>query len=126
MANPEVHDPVRGRLKGVAAFTTYVMESSVWLRQHNASVEDVEHVILDRRGFEEVILHFDIDTRSATPPILVVADRRLHGRIDEVRIYFSSQPLTGRPTTQPPLLHAEPGLPLRPSGCIPARVGCRR
>lgn len=109
---PEVHDPIRGRVKGVAAFTTYVTRSSEWLRQHNASVEDVEHVILDRRGFEEVILHLHVDTRSVTLPILVVADRRLHGRIDEVRIYFSSRPLTGRPTTQPPLLQPEPGLRL--------------
>ena len=109
---PEVHDPISGRVKGVAAFTTYVAESSAWLRQHHASVEDVAHVIHDRRGFEEVILHFDIDTRSVALPVLVVADRRLHGRIDEVRIYFSTQPLTGRPATQPPLLQPEPGLPL--------------
>jgi hypothetical protein len=115
---PEVHDPIRGRVRGVAAFTTYVTESSAWLRQHNASVEDVEHVILDGRGFEEVNLHLDIDTRSITIPIVVVADRRRHGRIDEVRIYFSSRSLTGRPTHQPPLLQPEPGL--RISGPVAA------
>ena len=109
---PEVHDPIRGRVKGAAAFTTYVTEASAWLRQHSASVDEVEHVIHDRRGFEEVVLRLDIATRSVTLPIVVVADRRLDGRIDEVRLYFSSRPLTGRHTNQPPLLQPEPHLRL--------------
>ena len=108
---PEVHDPMRGRIKGVAAFTAFVTETSAWLRQHRASVEDVEHVILERRGSEEVVLHLDTDNGTVGVPILVVADRRPDGRIDELRIYFSSQPLTGRRATRPPLLQADPGLP---------------
>ena len=108
---PEVHDPMRGRIKGVAAFTAFVTETSAWLRQHRAWVEDVEHVILERRGSEEVVLHLDTDNGTVGVPILVVADRRPDGRIDELRIYFSSQPLTGRRATRPPLLQADPGLP---------------
>ena len=108
---PEVHDPVRGRIKGVAAFTAFVTETSAWLRQQRASVEDVEHVILDRHGFEEVVLHLDTDNRSVSLPIVVVADRLLDGRIEEVRIYFASQPLTGQRANRPPLLQADPGLP---------------
>ena len=50
---PEVHHPVRGRIKGEAAFRGFVAETSAWLRQHHASVDDVEHVILERRGFAE-------------------------------------------------------------------------
>jgi hypothetical protein len=114
---PEVHDPIAGRIKGVAAFTAFVTETSAWLRQHHASVEDLEHVILDRRGFEEVVLHLDIDNRRVSLPIVVVADRRLDGRIDEVRIYFTSEPLTGRQATRPPLLQADPGF------AAPAAVG---
>src|SRR5271169_6385812 len=56
---PELHDPVRGRVKGTRAFEAFVAETSSWLRRHNASVEDVEHVITERGGFEEVVLHFD-------------------------------------------------------------------
>jgi hypothetical protein len=108
---PEVHDPMRGRIKGVAAFTAVVTETSAWLRQHRASVEDVEHLILERRGCEEVVLHLDTDNGTVGVPIVVVADRRLDGRIDELRIYFSSRPLTGRRATRPPLLQADPGLP---------------
>jgi hypothetical protein len=115
---PEVHDPVRGRIKGVAAFTAFVTETSAWLRQQRASVEDVEHVLLDRHGFEEVVLNLDTDNRSVSLPIVVAADRLLDGRIEEVRIYFASQPLTGQRANRPPLLQADPGLP--PSGAVAA------
>ena len=56
---PELHDPVRGRVRGTRAFEAFASEASSWLRQHDASVEEVEHVITERHGFEEVILHFD-------------------------------------------------------------------
>lgn len=72
---------------------------------------DVEHVILDRRGTEKVVLHMDADidtdNRSVRLATLVVADRHLDGRIDEVGIYFASRPLigdthTGRPSSNRP------------------------
>ena len=40
----------------------------------------------------------------------MVADRQPDGRIDELRIYFSSQPLTGRHASRAPLLQPEPGV----------------
>lgn len=106
---PEVHDPVRGRVKGVAAFRDYVTETNAWLQDHRVSVEDVEHVILDQRGFEEVVLHLDTDRGAVDLPVAVVADRP-DGRIDEVRVYFSTRPVDGRPTHRPPLLQPDPGL----------------
>lgn len=53
---PEVHDALRGRVKGVAAFRAFVVETSQWLREHGATVDDVAHVVLEGRGFEEVVL----------------------------------------------------------------------
>src|SRR5690242_16460150 len=55
VGEPEVHDPLRGRVKGEAAFRAFVAETGAWLRQRRASVSDVEHVILEGRGFEEVV-----------------------------------------------------------------------
>ncbi len=107
---PEVYDPVRGRVKGEAAFRAFVTETNAWLREHHASVDDVEHVILDRHGFEEVVLHLDSDDGPVDLPIAVVADRRHDGRIDEVRIYFSSRTLTGLHANRPPLLQPDPGV----------------
>src|SRR5271154_7082760 len=54
---PELQDPVRGRIKGGRAFEAFATEMSVWLAQRNVSAEDVERVVTERRGFEEVLLH---------------------------------------------------------------------
>lgn len=113
---PEVLDPVRGRVKGASAFRGFVTEASAWLRQHHASVEDVEHVILGEHGFEEVVLRFDSDRGTVSLPVAVVADRRPDGLIDEVRVYFSSRLLTGRPATRSPVLQPDPDL--RPEGIV--------
>lgn len=107
---PELHDPIRGRVKGTRDFETFVSETSSWLRRHNASVEDVEHVISERRGFEEVVLHFDSQNGRVELPVAIVADRRSDGRIDELRIYFSSWPLAGHHAHRPPLLQPDPEL----------------
>ncbi len=109
-AAPELHDPLRGRVKGTRAFEQFVSETSSWLRRHNVSIEDVEHVVTERRGFEEVVLHLDGQNGRVDLPVAVVADRRSDGRIEELRIYFSNWALAGRHANRPPLLQADPQL----------------
>jgi hypothetical protein len=113
---PELHDPVRGRVRGVRAFEAFMTETNDWLAQHNARVEDVEHVILEHRGFEEVVLHLDADTGRVELPVAIVADRAPDRRIAELRIYFSGWPLSGRHANRPPVRQPEPAL--RPSGVV--------
>src|SRR4051794_40979316 len=107
---PEVHDPVRGRVKGAAAFRAFVIETHAWLEEHRATVEDVEHVVLERHGFEEVVLHLATDRDTVDLPVAVVADRLADGRIEEVRVYFSTRSLVGRPRVRQPLLQPGAGL----------------
>jgi ketosteroid isomerase-like protein len=107
---PELYDPVRGRIKGVQAFRTFVAQMSAWLVERNVSVEDVERVVLEGRGFEEVVLHLDGETGRVDLPFALVADHPSDGRIDELRIYYSSWPLTGRHANRPPLLQRDPEL----------------
>ncbi len=107
---PMVHDPVRGRVKGVPAFRAFAAEMHDWLVRRNVSVEDVNHVVLGRGGFEEVVLHLDGETGRVALPFAAVADRGADGRIDEVRVYHSNRPLTGRHATRPPLLQPDPEL----------------
>jgi hypothetical protein len=107
---PELHDPVRGRIRGIRAFETFVTETNAWLRQHNVSVDIVDYVILEGRGFEEVVLHLDSDTGRVDLPVAIVADHPHEGRIGELRIYFSSWPLTGSHANRPPLLQPDPDL----------------
>ena len=104
---PELHHPVRGRIKGTAAFEAYVTETKTWLGQRNVSIEDVDHVITERRGFEEVMVHLDGETGRVELPLAIVADREPDGRIDELRIYHSSWPLTGRHANRPPVLQPD-------------------
>ena len=113
---PEVHDPVRGRIRGVRAFEAFSTEMNGWLRQRNVSVEDVQHVITEPRGFEEVVLHLGGETERVDVPVAIVADHDSDGRIDELRIYSSSWPLTGRHANRPPLLQPDPEL--RPSDVV--------
>src|SRR5271165_1351809 len=107
---PELHDPVRGRVRGARAFAAFVSATSSWLREHNVSVEDVEHVVTERGGFEEVVLHLDGRSGPIDLPVAVVADRRSDGRIEELRICFSNWPLAGRHANRPPLLQSDPDL----------------
>jgi hypothetical protein len=109
-AEPEVHDPVRGRVRGAPAFEAFASESRAWLTQHNASVEHVAHAHLERHGFEEVVLHLDGRNGPIALPVAIAGDLRADGRIDEVRIYFSSWPLAARHANRPPLLQPDPEL----------------
>ena len=52
---PELHHPVRGRIRGTRAFEAYVTETNEWLRQRKVSVENVEYGVVERRGFVEVV-----------------------------------------------------------------------
>jgi hypothetical protein len=107
---PELHHPVRGRIRGARAFEAYVTETNAWLRRRNISVEDVEYVVAGRRGFAEVVLHLDGEIGRVELPVAVVSEKQSDGRILELRIYYSSWPLTGRHANRPPLLQPDPEL----------------
>ena len=110
---PEVHDPVRGRIKGEAAFRAFVTETSAWLRQHHASVEDVEHVILERRGFEEVVApprHRRRHASTCPSPSSPIAGST--GASTRCGSTSALEPLTGRHANRPPLLQPDPELPV--------------
>jgi hypothetical protein len=107
---PELHDPVRGRVRGRRAFEAFASETTAWLAQRNATVEEVEHVITEQHGFEEVVLHLDDRGGRIELPVAIVADHHSHGRLDELRVYFSSWPIVGRHANRPPLLQPDPEL----------------
>jgi hypothetical protein len=110
--DPEVHDPIRGRVKGAPAFERFVSELSDWLAEHRAVAEDVEFILTPGRGVEELILHLDTDDGPIALPVAVASDHDERGRIVEQRIYFSTRPLLGRHANRPPVLQPHPGLDL--------------
>jgi hypothetical protein len=84
---PELHDPVRGRVKGTRAFEGFVAKTSSWLTERNVSVEDVEFVVTEGAAFGEVVLHL---AGGVDLPVAVVSDRESDGRINELRIYSAA------------------------------------
>ena len=106
---PELHHPVRGRIKGVGAFSRFVVQTRTWLSQPGASIEDLDHVVRAPAWLAcEVVLHVEGQRGRVGLPGAIVADKEPDGRIDELRMYYSSRPLTGRHATRPPLLQPSP------------------
>jgi SnoaL-like domain len=109
---PELHHPVRGRVKGRGAFERYVADTNAWLTERKAIVGDVERIATPVCGIEETVLTLDDEQGRVELPIAVVADRDDDGRIVELRIYYGTWPWTGRHANRPPLLQPDPGIKL--------------
>ena len=107
---PEVHYPVRGRVKGERAFAAYAAATRAWLEESDASIEDVGLLKAERRSMGEAVLHLGGEDGRVDLPVAIVADRRSDGLIEEVRIYYSSWPLNGRHVHRQPLLQSDPEL----------------
>jgi hypothetical protein len=104
---PQLQHPVRGRVRGKRAFEAFVADTNEWLARRNVSVAEIERVVMERNGFEEVVLEFDGEDGRIGLPHAMVADHDSRGRLTELRIYFSSWPLTGRHANRPPLLQPD-------------------
>lgn len=107
---PELNHPVRGRIKGARAFEAYVTDTTAWFTERNVSVEDVEHLDGDRSACAEAVLHLDGGAERVGLPVAIIADKQADGHINELRIYYSSWPLTGHHANRPPLLQPDPQL----------------
>jgi hypothetical protein len=113
---PLLQHPVRGRISGVRAFEAFVAETNQWLARRNVAVADVERVVMERNGFEEVVLKLDGERGRVGLPHAMVAEHDSRGRLTELRLYFSSWPLTGRHANRPPLL--QPGADVEESDVV--------
>ena len=107
---PELHHPVRGRIKGVAQFERFATDTRTWLAERNVTVEDINVIITPRHGVEEVVLHLDGDDGRIALPLSLAADHDDGTHISELRVYFSTWPLTGGHAIRPPLLQPDPGV----------------
>lgn len=82
------------------------------LREREARVEEVARGVPAERGFEEVVVHLGGAAGPVDLPPATVADHAPDMRIEEIRVYFSTRPLTGRATERPPLVEGDPDLRL--------------
>jgi hypothetical protein len=109
-AEPELHHPVRGRIKGDRALERFVVETQGWLSEHRATVEDVDVLLAPRGGVEEVVVHLDSEDGPVELPVAIAGEYDEHHRFTELRIYFSTWPLNGRHAVRQPLLQPDPDL----------------
>jgi hypothetical protein len=107
---PELHHPIRGRVKGRDAFERFVAYTTGWMSESNAVFSEVERIITPRRTVEEVVMSFDGEHGRIELPIAIAADRDDDARITELRLYYSTWPLTGRHANRPPLQQPDPEL----------------
>jgi hypothetical protein len=107
---PEVHHPVRGRMKGAAAFALFVTDMTSWLAERNVSQEEVNIVATPSSEVAEFVLHLDGDAGRTELPLALAANLDRDARMIELRMYFSGWPLTGGHRVRPPLLQPDPDL----------------
>ena len=97
--------PGARRVKGTRAFEAFVTEMNAWIARRNVSVQDVDHVVTERRGFEEVVLQLDGDTgrvelrRDRRGPRGRRTDRRAADLLQHLAI---DQPSANRPQVPQP------------------------
>jgi hypothetical protein len=104
---PEVHHPLRGRIKGSTAFVRFVTDMTAWMAERNATVEDVNFILTPSSGVEEFVLHLDGDGGQIELPLALAANLDRDGRMIELRMYFSTGPLTDEHRNRPPLLQPD-------------------
>jgi hypothetical protein len=107
---PEVHHPVRGRVKGASAFARFVTDTTTWMTERNITFEAVNFIVTPSGGVEEFVLHLDGDAGRIELPLALAADLDQDARMIELRMYFSSWPMTGVHRVRPPLLQPDPDL----------------
>lgn len=109
-AEPEVHQPVRGRIRGAAAFEQFVTDTTTWMGENDVTVEDVDSIMTPVRAVDELVLHVEGNAGPVELPMALAADLGPGAHMKELRIYFSRWPLSGVRGVRPPLLQADPDL----------------
>jgi SnoaL-like domain len=109
-SEPELHHPVRGRVRGRRAFERFVSQTNAWLTARNSHGALVTRTATPERSIEETVLTLDGEQGRIELPVAVAADRHDNGQIVELRVYYGSWPLTGSHTHRPPVLQPDPDL----------------
>ncbi len=109
-AEPEVHQPVRGRIRGAPAFERFVTDTTTWMAENDVTVEDVDSIMMPARAVDELVLHVNGGAGNVDLPMALAADLGPHAHMKELRIYFSRWPLSGVRGVRPPLLQPDPDL----------------
>jgi hypothetical protein len=98
-----VDDPIFGRKSGMPALEGYLEEVAGWLAKRSGAFEKTAFTVGSDRDVTEGTLALTFEARRVTLPVAVVAERRREREI-EVRLYYSTRPISGTRAVRSPLL----------------------
>jgi hypothetical protein len=98
-----VDDPIFGRTNGMPALGRFLEEVAAWLGKHSGAFEKVAFTLGSDRDVTEGLLSLTFDSRRVTVPVAVVAERRREREV-ELRLYYSTRPISGANAVRSPLL----------------------
>jgi hypothetical protein len=107
---PELYHPVQGRIRGRREFEAYVLDTQAWLTERNCAIDEVLTIHGKSTGCGEAILRLDGGQAPVHLPVSVAVNRARDGRLTELRVYYSSWPLTARHANRQPVLQPDPKL----------------
>ena len=112
---PDVDDPLAGRVRGAGDFERFAAERQAWLDERAARLERLPGSPAThghRRSVFEALLHLRLPAREIALPVGVVGDHANSGRLRAVRVYHSLWPLLGAHRVRAALLPRDPALRL--------------
>ena len=108
-----VDDPIFGRSSGAASLSHHIEQSAAWFAARSATFERVSFTTGSDRDITEGVLSLITEGKRVLLPVAVVAERRPEREV-EIRLYHSTKPIVGTPTTRSPLVPRDDDLPLPP------------
>lgn len=100
---PQVDDPLVGRVRGRAELARLVRHGHGWLDEAAATVEPLAEARTDQRAVAEATLSLALERGDVDLPVCVVADLA-DGLATALRVYHSTWPLSGGHALRPQLL----------------------
>jgi hypothetical protein len=108
-----VDDPIFGRTNGMPALGRYLEEVATWLAKHAGAFEQVAFIQGSDRDVTEGTLTLTFEGRRVSVPVAVVAERRPEREV-ELRLYYSTHPISGANAVRSPLLPQDDEAPVPP------------
>jgi hypothetical protein len=109
-----IDDPIFGRTSGLPTLEAYVAEMSEWLRKRGAKYERLCFATGTDRDVTEGKLTITLDGKAVDLPIAIVAERRPSREV-ELRLYYTTAPINGKPALRSPVVGRDDELLLAPT-----------
>jgi hypothetical protein len=109
-----VDDPIFGRKSSMPALEQFLQEIAAWLGKHAASFDKTAFTMGSDRDVTEGNLELTFEDKRVAVPVAIVAERRPEREV-ELRLYYSTKPITGTHAVRSPLLPQDDQVLVPPS-----------